>query len=258
MRQYFSAYLQRDPPVDFLSAAVVSHEKPKTHNKVAEQRKTTETRKAKLSSSPGKTTTALVASQPELGAELGTNAKGFRPAREIKGPSLLSDSCDRDGEIGGGGDTARSISTVSATAATGHILRPKGNDFCADKGSSGWFFSTRLFNRQQRGKQEEAGVKSPRASRTRKGVTLEQASLNEAPESAVGKTSSRWLSSARLKLRGAVKGERNGNLQLSKGFDEKAAGLIAMFAVRSEGFYGRDIAHFFSAVQVRVSQRQSP
>ncbi|CAN0519352.1 unnamed protein product [Ectocarpus sp. 12 AP-2014] len=33
---------------------------------------------------------------------------------------------------------------------------------------------------------------------------------------------------------------------------DDAAGLMAMLAVRSEGFYGRDMAHFFSAVQAAV------
>ncbi|CAN0479126.1 unnamed protein product, partial [Ectocarpus sp. 12 AP-2014] len=33
---------------------------------------------------------------------------------------------------------------------------------------------------------------------------------------------------------------------------DEAAGLMAMLAVRSEGFYGRDMAHFFSAVQAAV------
>ena len=39
--------------------------------------------------------------------------------------------------------------------------------------------------------------------------------------------------------------------RMSEGFRDKSAGLMAMLAVRSEGFYGRDMAHFFSAVQVR-------
>lgn len=42
-----------------------------------------------------------------------------------------------------------------------------------------------------------------------------------------------------------------GVVRMSEGFRERMAGLMAMLAVRSEGFYGRDIAHFFSAVQVR-------
>lgn len=45
-------------------------------------------------------------------------------------------------------------------------------------------------------------------------------------------------------------GGGGGVVRLSDGFRAKAAGLMAMLAVRSEGFYGRDMAHFFSAVQV--------
>lgn len=40
-------------------------------------------------------------------------------------------------------------------------------------------------------------------------------------------------------------------VRISEGFRDKSPGLMAMLAVRSEGFYGRDMAHFFSAVQVR-------
>lgn len=43
----------------------------------------------------------------------------------------------------------------------------------------------------------------------------------------------------------------DGAVPLSEGFTDRAPGLMAMLAVRSEGFYGRDMAHFFSAVQVR-------
>lgn len=45
-------------------------------------------------------------------------------------------------------------------------------------------------------------------------------------------------------------GSGDGVVRLSDGFRDKAAGLMAMLAVRSEGFYGRDMAQFFSAVQV--------
>ncbi|CAB1119251.1 unnamed protein product [Ectocarpus sp. CCAP 1310/34] len=47
-------------------------------------------------------------------------------------------------------------------------------------------------------------------------------------------------------------GGGGGGVRLSDGFRAKAAGLMAMLAVRSEGFYGRDMAHFFSAVQAAV------
>lgn len=43
-----------------------------------------------------------------------------------------------------------------------------------------------------------------------------------------------------------------GVVRMGESFREKAPGLMAMLAVRSEGFYGRDMAHFFSAVQVRA------
>eukprot|EP00903_Cladosiphon_okamuranus_P011484 g10816.t1 len=45
---------------------------------------------------------------------------------------------------------------------------------------------------------------------------------------------------------------RDGAMRISEGFRDKAPGLMAMLAVRSEGFYGRDMAHFFSAVQAAV------
>ncbi|CAN0130048.1 unnamed protein product, partial [Pylaiella littoralis] len=38
----------------------------------------------------------------------------------------------------------------------------------------------------------------------------------------------------------------------NRGHDRDAPRLMAMLAVRSEGFYGRDMAHFFSAVQAAV------
>lgn len=38
---------------------------------------------------------------------------------------------------------------------------------------------------------------------------------------------------------------------MGDGVPDRAAGLMAMLTVRSEGFYGRDMARFFSAVQVR-------
>lgn len=41
-----------------------------------------------------------------------------------------------------------------------------------------------------------------------------------------------------------------GVVKISEGFKRKAPRLMAMLAVRSEGFYGRDMAHLFSAVQV--------
>ena len=45
--------------------------------------------------------------------------------------------------------------------------------------------------------------------------------------------------------------ERAGGLiRLSEDFVPKMAGLVKMLAVRSEGFYGRDMVRFFSAVQV--------
>lgn len=49
----------------------------------------------------------------------------------------------------------------------------------------------------------------------------------------------------------------DGAVRMSQEFRNKAPGLMAMLAVRSEGFYGRDVAHFFSAVQVREWQPKS-
>lgn len=43
----------------------------------------------------------------------------------------------------------------------------------------------------------------------------------------------------------------DGAVRMSEGFRDTAPRLISMLAVRSEGFYGRDMEHFFSAVQVR-------
>lgn len=55
------------------------------------------------------------------------------------------------------------------------------------------------------------------------------------------------------------KGRRacDGAVRMGEGFRDKAPGLMAMLAVRSEGFYGRDMAHFFSAVQVRERQHEA-
>ncbi|CAM9678667.1 unnamed protein product [Hapterophycus canaliculatus] len=47
-------------------------------------------------------------------------------------------------------------------------------------------------------------------------------------------------------------GGRRGVVRMSEGFKRKAPRLMAMLAVRSEGFYGRDMAHLFSAVQAAV------
>lgn len=49
-------------------------------------------------------------------------------------------------------------------------------------------------------------------------------------------------------------GARGGGVvvRLNQGFSDKAAGLMAMLAVRSEGFYGRDMARFFLSVQVSL------
>lgn len=46
-------------------------------------------------------------------------------------------------------------------------------------------------------------------------------------------------------------------VRMSEEFRDKAAALMAMLAVRSEGFYGRDMQHFFSAVQVRERQNEA-
>ena len=46
-------------------------------------------------------------------------------------------------------------------------------------------------------------------------------------------------------------GGGGGVVRMSEGFRKNMAVRMAMLAVRSEGFYGRDMAHFFSAVQVR-------
>lgn len=236
---------------------------------------------SKVKGVPLPPTDRLMASQPEL--LIGADAEGFSSAgmgvkKEIGG----------DNNLRSFSAAASAAAAAATTAATAQVLSPRHDSSCADEGcgddgsrankgrgvgwlfsspllfgkgyADGWLFLTRLFGGQQLrwGKQEGAEVteKIPHGSQPRNsgGGALAK-SPSKSPDAAMSKVSfSPWLASTGLKLKvGAGKRGQHTKLQLSAGFEDNAAGLIAMFAVRSEGFYGRDMAHFFSAVQVRFS-----
>eukprot|EP00904_Undaria_pinnatifida_P014019 jgi/Undpi1/9748/HiC_scaffold_27.g12204.m1 len=296
VRQYFKAYLHRDPPIDFLSAAAVTGHDNTTKKtyKVAAGHDGAEARKLanleknlqarKVKGVPLPPTDRLMASQPEL--LIGADAEGFSSTgmgvkKEIGGDNNLRSF-----------SAAAAAAAAATTAATAQVLSPRHDSFCAgegcgddgsraDKGrgvrwffsspllfgkgyADGWLFLTRLFSGQQLrwGKQEGAEVaeKIPHGSRPQNsGDGALAKSPSKFPDAAMSKVSfSPWLASTGLKLKvGAGKRGQHTKLQLSAGFEDNAAGLIAMFAVRSEGFYGRDMAHFFSAVQAAVYGSES-
>lgn len=247
-RQYFSTYLHHDAPTDFLASP--GHHK--THNVQSKNRNnvfvTCEGRET------GTTSPSTTMTPPP---EMGGDTKEFPPVKGTKEYVAMQNKtatspvsrCDEQDKMDGNGDRNASPTPVIATENTS---KKQSATVSKRRKFVGRFLSNLLLagKRQEPNTEgRECSLDSAR-SHARDAVQLANSEEDEGDVERVSLKGRVAASGGRTNRSGDCGGRAV--VCLSKDFKDKDAGLMAMLAIRSEGFYGRDMARFFSALQVRV------
>lgn len=221
-RQYFSIYLHHEPPADFLP--VDEHRQAATNSRKEEHTLV----------SPPTTATPV----PEEGGD----TKETPPVARCDGRETEATKNSKRSST-----TSLTQADLSDASATCGTVAKNGetSGICSILAKSFLSFSWRT-QRQRTDRRAEEGRPAP-SSRGR--MVGDGVTNHSTPTDTLGdddRSSTKWRIWFRKRRNGG------GVVRLGYGFREKAAGLMAMLAVRSEGFYGRDMARLFSAIQVRA------